>query len=74
LSDPRREVAGLCRFLDVDCDPAYAEACSSILFKKPKQTRHLIDWSDQLIARVQQGIVAQPLLSEHGYTFSTEAE
>jgi len=74
LADPATEIAELCRFLDVDCEPAYVDACSAILFKKPQQTRHLIEWDEELIDRVQRGIAEQPLLAEHGYTFGTGAE
>jgi hypothetical protein len=72
LSEPAKVIAGLCRFLHVDADPAYVAACAAILFKKPQQTRHLIAWDDELIARVQGGIAQQSLLAEHGYTFAAQ--
>jgi hypothetical protein len=74
LSDPAKEIRGLCRFLHVDCPAAYIEACSAILFKKPQQTRHFVEWDDALMDRVQRGIAEQPLLSSHGYTFTAEPE
>jgi hypothetical protein len=74
LSNPANELAGLCRFLHVDCPPAYVTACAAILFKEPQQTRHLIEWDEELIARVQKGIEKQPLLSEHRYTFGAKSE
>ena len=58
IADPQGELARLCRFLDVEPETAYLDACAAIVLESPRRTRDRVDWSqderrsvDAIIAR-----------------------
>jgi hypothetical protein len=53
VSNPKEGLRSLCRFLGVDDNEEYLDACSSIVFKKPRVTRKEIFWPKEKIKRVQ---------------------
>jgi hypothetical protein len=67
IEDPRRCVTELCRFLGVEAARDYVEACSSIVFSSPHQSRRDVEWSDALKDRVRAQIDRFPFL--HGYRY-----
>lgn len=64
---PKESLSQLTTFLGVNSDTPYLEACSKILFKKPKQTRQSVPWNDELIKQVNDRISKYPFLN--GYSF-----
>lgn len=52
IADPRARLVELCAFLGVTPTPAYLDACASIVFPAPKQTRDDAPWTDELRAEV----------------------
>jgi hypothetical protein len=67
LGAPGPGLAALCRFLDVDAEPAYLDDCASVVWAKPSRTRHDVDWSDAQRRSVQAILDAHRAL--HHYTF-----
>jgi hypothetical protein len=53
IASPQRRLAQLCRFLGVDADPGYLDACASIVFGAPHRTRDDAPWTPELIDRVR---------------------
>jgi hypothetical protein len=68
IRDPRASVRRLVEFLGETADPAYLDACASIVFPSPHQSRRKADWTPEAIASVQERIDARPLLA--GYTYA----
>ena len=67
ISDPRTHLQLLTDFLGVEATPDYLDACSSIIFSKPHQTRKDVPWTEEIIASVADRIQAYPFLA--GYSF-----
>ena len=67
IEDPRRALRELCAFVGVEPSNDYLEACSSIVFKSPRRSRHDVQWSDELKRTVADQIERFPFL--HGYRY-----
>jgi hypothetical protein len=67
IADPRGSLNGLCRFLGVEAAPDYVDACSSIVFSSPHQSRRDVKWTDAQIDRVKANIDRFGFL--HGYRY-----
>jgi hypothetical protein len=57
IRDPAAELKRMCAFLGVVAEPAYMQSCAQIVFKKPNNTRHLVQWTDSqkngVLSRIQ---------------------
>lgn len=69
LEDPISRLDDLCRFIGLTPYQDYKEACASILFQEPRQSRWEISWPRTLIEEVQQKLQGYPCLK--GYEFKT---
>lgn len=49
IDDPQQWLSRLCNFLGVETNDDYLNACASIVFKQPHQSRHKIEWSQNNI-------------------------
>jgi hypothetical protein len=67
VTDPRTQLAELCRFLELDPDPSYLEGCAAILFSAPSRTRSSIEWTPERIAEVTERMAAYDFLAGYGY-------
>ena len=67
LTDPRGELGRLCRFLGVDADDAYLDACSSILYHAPKKSRHAVDWPRRALDAVAAEMEKYPFLRRYSF-------
>lgn len=67
IENPRRCLTELCRFLGVELSKDYVDACSSIVFSSPHQSRRDVAWSDSLKDRVRAQVDRFPFL--HGYRY-----
>ena len=56
ISNPRKTISGLCKFLGVETPRFYLEACAKIFSKKPNKKRRKIDWSEAQKAKVANAI------------------
>lgn len=66
LADPRVELVRLCAFLGVTAERDYLDACASILFQSPSQSRHKVNWSDAQRSLIDRRIAEFELL--RGYS------
>lgn len=69
VADPRAVLAELCRFLGREPGEEYLAACTSIVFKSPKQRRHQVEWSPAAREAVDAGIRRFDFLA--GYSFDS---
>jgi len=67
IAAPIDHLQRLCSFLGVDASDDYLQACASLSFKEPNQTRRREQWSPEQRARVDGMITDHPFL--HGYTY-----
>jgi hypothetical protein len=67
IVSPRQHLSELCRFLDVEAPRDYIDACVSLLFNKPRQSKNDCDWPPSLIAQVSQRMRDFPFLAGYGY-------
>jgi hypothetical protein len=69
VAEPRRELARLCAFLEVDAHEDYVNACAAVVRRSPRRTRDLIDWSPDDRAAVDELIASYGFLD--GYRWAT---
>jgi hypothetical protein len=67
VTNPHARLAELCRFLELDPDPAYLDGCAGILFSAPSRTRNSIDWTPERIAEVTERMAAHDFLAGYRY-------
>ena len=67
VRQPVTNLRRLCRFLGVDADDAYLQACCKILHPVPDQYRHLVPWDSRWIDVVQRQTNQFDFLA--GYSF-----
>lgn len=53
VSDPKSLIIKACKFLDMNASDDYLDFCESIVWKKPRITRHTVEWKDKHIKRVE---------------------
>jgi uncharacterized protein with von Willebrand factor type A (vWA) domain len=53
IADPRRRLSETCRFLGVEPEPAYLDACASIVLDSPRRTRDDAPWTPELSGEVE---------------------
>lgn len=68
IANPRQHLVDLARFIGVQPDEEYIDACAGLLFSEPRQTKASVDWPDDLIDMVIQRIDKYPFL--RGYDFA----
>jgi hypothetical protein len=61
------ELAGLCRFLDVEAESAYLEACSGIVWASTKRTRDSVAWSPAERSGVERLVERYDVLSSYSF-------
>ncbi|HZD11568.1 MAG TPA: sulfotransferase [Candidatus Binatia bacterium] len=67
VENPRTHLNNICRFLDLEASDEYLEACITILYDSPEQSRQDLDWEDRWIERVEQEIAQVPFLAGYSY-------
>lgn len=67
VSAPRPELARVCRFLGLDADSGYLEACAAIVDPTPHRSRELVRWEPAWIEDVRRRMAAFDFLE--GYDF-----
>lgn len=65
IESPALELSKLCNFLRVFADSDYLEDCASIVMKKVKKTRLIIDWPAEYVERVQINIEKYQILNKY---------
>ena len=69
LSDPKSMLARLCAFVDIEASEEYLEACASIVFRSPHQSRKDIVWPEDLVGRIAEAMTQFAFLD--GYSFGS---
>lgn len=67
IHQPEDYLLQLCRFLGIEANNDYLEACTSILHNSPDRSRRIIEWDSKWINYVQDRIYQYDFLE--GYTF-----
>jgi hypothetical protein len=67
VTAPRNHLEALCRYLGIDPNTEYLDACTSIIYEAPDQHRHRIDWKLEWIQFVEEKIKLFDFLE--GYSF-----
>lgn len=70
VRSPRTELARACRFLGVEADDAYLDACASIVFSTPQTARHRVEWTRSERDAVEQIIDRHAFLAGYSWTSS----
>ena len=68
IANPQRKLAELCSFLNIESTESYLDACAKIFYKKPKQSRHLINWPEKHKASVSATIKQYNFFSHYRWT------
>lgn len=53
VGEPRRALAGLCRFVGLDPEPSYLDDCARVVLPSPTFTRRRVEWSTELLREVR---------------------
>ena len=69
LAEPKEQLGAIVEFLGLETDEDYLEACRSVVFKSPKQSRHNAPWTDELIRDVGEQMQSYSFLK--GYCFDS---
>ncbi|UCG25669.1 MAG: sulfotransferase [Chloroflexota bacterium] len=67
VAEPRRELAGICRFLGVEPGDDYLDACAAVIWPEPERSRDVVEWPAEWIDRVEEQIAQYDFL--RGYRF-----
>jgi len=67
IADPKARLTDTCRFLGLEPDEDYLQACGSILFKSPSGSRGQVPWTNVLVHHVHEQIARFDFL--HGYHY-----
>ena len=62
-------LARLCAFVDIEASEEYLEACASIVFRSPHQSRKDIVWPEDLVGRIAEAMTQFAFLD--GYSFGS---
>ena len=53
VADPKREMLSICKFLEVDCNDEYLQACEAKMYASASRSREVVVWSDTLRGKIQ---------------------
>jgi hypothetical protein len=67
VADPEGGLATVCRFLGVDADQDYLQACGRIIRRRPDRSRELVAWVQPWIEHVEQRIADFDFLRGYSY-------
>ena len=57
VEDAHASITKLCNFLGVSCSDTYIQGCSDTLFKTESKTRYKVNWTEDLISKVEDYIL-----------------
>lgn len=67
VSDPVHGLSEVCRFLGVQPNPGYLEACARIIRRRPDRSRSLVEWTDPWIEEVERRMSEFDFLGGYSY-------
>ena len=67
VADPRTGLAEACRFLGVEPEEAYLDACAGIVRPTPDRSRHMVEWTEPWIDEVERRLADFDFLEGYAY-------
>lgn len=67
IAQPQEKLTALISDLGERASPDYLSSCSEILFERPRNTRSLVDWNPENLARVEALQARYPFLSRYRF-------
>ncbi|MFO7723260.1 MAG: sulfotransferase [Bacteroidales bacterium] len=67
ISNPGEVLVSICNFLELEAPVKWLNACTGIVFKKPKKTRHEFDYPKEMIDEIMEKMGRFPFFE--GYSF-----
>jgi hypothetical protein len=67
IEQPQARLGEICRFLGVDAADDYLNACASILYKSPAQSRQNVQWRPELVDAVRRQSDQYDFLAGYSY-------
>jgi Sulfotransferase family len=67
IASPKAVLKELCRFLNLEENDAYFEACASIVYQSPHKSRLKAPWNPALIDAVKQKLNRVPFLKDYSF-------
>ena len=67
VADPAAGLAHICRFLGVDTDREYLDACAAIIRRVPDRSREMVGWPHMWIEAVERRIAQFDFLEGYRY-------
>ena len=67
VQQPETRLAEVCRFLGVEAEDDYLQACVGILYDSPERSRELVEWQPDWIEIVQKRIEQVDFLAGYNY-------
>jgi hypothetical protein len=68
IRQPQQTIGNAMTFLGQQASQEYLDACASILFEKPRQKRHVVEWKPDELKRIEEAIEQYSFLQ--GYNFA----
>jgi hypothetical protein len=67
VHEPKKHLTDLCRFLGIEAERDYLNACAGIVKESPEQYRHLVEWSPRWISIVRDRMNPFDFLTGYAY-------
>lgn len=67
VADPRRTLARAVRFLGLEPEPDFLNACAAVVFDTPRRSRHDIDWPPALIESFSERLAHVPFTASYRF-------
>jgi Sulfotransferase family len=67
VEDPVTSLVGACRFIGLEPEPGYLQACASIIRPEPDRSRELVSWSAPWVDEVEERIAGYDFLRGYAY-------
>jgi hypothetical protein len=67
ISNPEAVLISICNFLELEAPAQWLKACASIVFEKPRKTRHEFDYPKEMIDEIMEKMGEFPFFE--GYSF-----
>ena len=68
INNPKRQLKGLCNFLNLECGAEYINACAKITKLSPNKSRHKINWSPKEINKVNNLVTKYDFLKNYSFS------
>jgi hypothetical protein len=67
IDDPQKELVRILNFIGLEAGGSYLEECAKIVYHKPHRSREKIQWTTQMIKKVEEEIGKYDFLGRYSY-------